>query len=231
MSNEKLQVLTPQNSQLIFIDHQPQMAFGVQSIDRQTLKNNAVGLAKAAKIFDIPTTITTVETDSFSGHTYPELLSVFPEHPLLERTSMNSWDDQKVRDALAQNGRKKVIVSGLWTEVCNTTFALSAMLEGGYEIYMVADASGGTSVDAHNYAMDRMVQAGVVPMTWQQVLLEWQRDWAHRDSYDAVMDLVKEHSGAYGMGVDYAYTMVHKAPERVEHGPTIDPVPAPIAAE
>lgn len=231
MSNEKLQVLTPQNSQLIFIDHQPQMAFGVQSIDRQMLKNNAVGLAKAAKIFDIPTTITTVETNSFSGHTYPELLSVFPEHPLLERTSMNSWDDQKVRDALAQNGRKKVIVAGLWTEVCNTTFALSAMLEGGYEIYMVADASGGTSVDAHNYAMDRMVQAGVVPMTWQQVLLEWQRDWAHRDSYDAVMDLVKEHSGAYGMGVDYAYTMVHKAPERVEHGPTIDPVPAPIAAE
>ncbi|WP_170423395.1 hydrolase [Ruegeria arenilitoris] len=231
MSTEKLQVLTPQNSQLIFIDHQPQMAFGVQSIDRQTLKNNTVGLAKAAKIFDIPTTITTVETESFSGHTYPELLSVFPEHPLLERTSMNSWDDQKVRDALAQNGRKKVIVSGLWTEVCNTTFALSAMLEGGYEIYMVADASGGTSVDAHNYAMDRMVQAGVVPMTWQQVLLEWQRDWAHRDTYDAVIDLVKEHSGAYGMGVDYAYTMVHKAPERVEHGPTIDPAPAPIAAE
>ncbi|WP_170464697.1 hydrolase [Ruegeria arenilitoris] len=231
MSTEKLQVLTPQNSQLIFIDHQPQMAFGVQSIDRQTLKNNTVGLAKAAKIFDIPTTITTVETESFSGHTYPELLSVFPEHPLLERTSMNSWDDQKVRDALAQNGRKKVIVSGLWTEVCNTTFALSAMLEGGYEIYMVADASGGTSVDAHNYAMDRMVQVGVVPMTWQQVLLEWQRDWAHRDTYDAVIDLVKEHSGAYGMGVDYAYTMVHKAPERVEHGPTIDPAPAPIAAE
>lgn len=231
MSIEKQQVLTPQNSQLIFIDHQPQMAFGVQSIDRQTLKNNTVGLAKAAKIFDIPTTITTVETSSFSGNTYPELLSVFPEHPLLERTSMNSWDDQKVRDALAQNGRKKVIVSGLWTEVCNTTFALSAMLEGGYEIYMVADASGGTSVDAHNYAMDRMVQAGVVPMTWQQVLLEWQRDWAKRDSYDAVMDLVKEHSGAYGMGVDYAYTMVHKAPERVEHGPIIDPVPAPIAAK
>ncbi|MFV1851131.1 MAG: hydrolase [Thalassospira sp.] len=219
----KLELLTPQNSQIIFIDHQPQMAFGVQSIDRQVLKNNTVGLAKAAKIFDIPTTITTVETESFSGHTYPELLAVFPENPLLERTSMNSWDDQKVRDALAANGRKKVIVSGLWTEVCNNSFAFSAMLEGDYEIYMVADASGGTSVDAHNYAMDRMVQAGVVPVTWQQVLLEWQRDWARRDSYDAVMALVKEHSGAYGMGVDYAYTMVHKAPERVEHGPRIAP--------
>ncbi len=226
MSKEKLEVLTPQNSQLIFIDHQPQMAFGVQSIDRQTLKNNTVGLAKAAKIFNIPTTITTVETDSFSGHTYPELLSVFPEHPLLERTSMNSWDDQKVRDALAQNGRRKIIVSGLWTEVCNTTFALSAMHDANYEIYMVVDASGGTSQDAHDYAMQRMIQAGVVPVTWQQVLLEWQRDWAHRDSYDAVMDLVKEHSGAYGMGVDYCYTMVHGAEERVKHGERLAPVHA-----
>jgi nicotinamidase-related amidase len=226
MSNPKLEVLTPQNSQLIFIDHQPQMAFGVQSIDRQTLKNNTVGLAKAARIFNIPTIITTVETESFSGHTYPELLAVFPDAPLLERTSMNSWDDQKVRDALKKNGRKKVIVSGLWTEVCNNTFALSAMLEGGYEIYMVADASGGTSKDAHDYAMQRMIQAGIVPMTWQQVLLEWQRDWAHRDTYDAVIALVQEHSGAYGMGVDYAYTMVHKAPERVKHGERLSPVPA-----
>ena len=116
MANPKLEVLTPSNSQLLFIDQQPQMAFGVQSIDRQILKNNVVGLAKAAKIFDIPTTITTVETESFSGHTYPELLAIFPNQPLLERTSMNSWDDQKVRDALAKNRRKKVVVSGLWTD-------------------------------------------------------------------------------------------------------------------
>ena len=228
MSNSKyLEVLTPHNSQLIFIDHQPQMAFGVQSIDRQVLKNNTVGLAKAAKVFNIPTTITTVETESFSGHTYPELLDVFPGKEILERTSMNSWDDQKVRDALKANGKKKVIVAGLWTEVCNTTFALCAMLEGEYEIYMVADASGGTSKEAHDQAMARMVQAGVVPVTWQQVLLEWQRDWAHRETYDAVMAIVKEHSGAYGMGVDYAYTMVHKAPQRIttEHK-TLAPVAA-----
>ena len=214
MTNPKLEVLTPQNCQLIFIDHQPQIAFGVQSMDRQALKNNTVGLAKAAKIFNILTTITTVESESFSGYTYPELLDVFPGKELLERTSMNSWDDQKVRDALAKNNRKKVVVAGLWTEVCNCTFALSAMHDADYEIYMVADASGGTSKEAHDYAMQRMVQAGVVPVTWQQVLLEWQRDWAHRDTYDAVMKLVKEHSGAYGMGVDYAYTMVHKAPQR-----------------
>lgn len=227
--SSKLQVLTPQNSQLIFIDQQPQMAFGVQSIDRQTLKNNVVGLAKAAKAFKIPATITSVETESFSGPTFPELLSVFPEAPILERTSMNSWDDLKVRETLAANaadGRRKIVVSGLWTEVCNLTFALSCLAGTDYEIYMVADASGGTSVDAHNYAMDRMVQAGIVPVTWQQVLLEWQRDWARRDTYEAVMAIVREHSGAYGMGVDYAYTMVHKAPERTSHGPVVPPKPA-----
>lgn len=229
MNKQKLEVLTPQNSQLIFIDHQPQMAFGVQSIDRQALKNNVVALAKSAKVFGIPTIITTVETDSFSGHTYPELLAVFPQAPLLERTSMNSWDDQKVRDALAEGaseGRRKIVVSGLWTEVCNLTFALSAMHDTDYEIYMVADASGGTSQDAHDYAMQRMIQAGVVPVTWQQVLLEWQRDWARKETYDATIAIVQEHSGAYGMGVDYAYTMVHKAPERADHGPRLDPVPA-----
>ncbi|MGK5057190.1 hydrolase [Janthinobacterium lividum] len=227
MTNPKLEVLTPDNCQIIFIDQQPQMAFGVQSMDRQALKNNTVGLAKAAKVFNIPTIITTVETESFSGHTYPELLDVFPGKDILERSSMNSWDDQKVRDALAANGKKKVVVSGLWTEVCNNSFALCAMLEGDYEIYMVADASGGTSKEAHDYAMQRMIQAGVVPVTWQQVLLEWQRDWAHKETYDAVMAIVREHSGAYGMGVDYAYTMVHKAPQRT-HGDhvTLAPVPA-----
>lgn len=230
----KPELLTPENCQLIFIDHQPQMAFGVQSIDRQVLKNNTVALAKAAKVFGIPTTITTVETESFSGHTYPELLAVFPDAPLLERTSMNSWDDRKVRDALAGNGRQKIVVSGLWTEVCNNSFAFSAMAEGGYEIFMVADASGGTTKEAHDYSMQRMIQAGVVPVTWQQVMLEWQRDWARRETYDAVIAIVKEHSGAYGMGVDYAYTMVHKAPERVGHGARLAPVAAgaaPAAAE
>ncbi|MHC9512463.1 hydrolase [Enterobacter mori] len=227
MTSSKLEVLTPVNCQIIFIDHQPQMAFGVQSIDRQVLKNNTVALAKAAKVFTIPTIITTVETESFSGNTYPELLDVFPGQDILERTSMNSWDDQKVRDALKANGKKKVVVAGLWTEVCNNSFALCAMLEGDYEIYMVADASGGTSKEAHDFAMQRMIQAGVIPVTWQQVMLEWQRDWARKETYTAVMDIVREHSGAYGMGVDYAYTMVHKAPSRQksEHR-TLAPVPA-----
>lgn len=223
----KPELLNPNNCQLIFIDHQPQMAFGVESMDRQLLKNNVVALAKAAKVFHIPTIITSVETESFSGYTFPELLAVFPEHPILERTSMNAWDDQKVRDALAKNGQKKVIVSGLWTEVCNNSFAHSAMHGANYEIYMVADASAGTSAAAHDYAMQRMIQIGVVPVTWQQVMLEWQRDWAHRGTYDAVMDIVREHSGAYGIGADYAYTMIHKRTERAAHGPTL----APVAAE
>jgi nicotinamidase-related amidase len=214
MSNPKLELLNPANCQLLIIDQQPQMAFGVASIDRQMLKNNVVALAKAAKVFGIPTIITTVETLGFSGPPYPELLDVFPGKDILERTSMNSWDDQKVRDALAANGKKKVVVSGLWTEVCNTSFALSAMDEGSYEIYMVSDASGGTTAEAHEYAMLRMIQAGVVPVTWQQVMLELQRDWARKQTYDDVMAIVREHSGAYGMGVDYAFTMVHKSPQR-----------------
>lgn len=223
---KKPELLTADNSQLIFIDHQPQMAFGVQSIDRQTLKNNVVALGKAAKLFGIPTTITTVETEAFSGYTYPELLEVFPDNDLLERTSMNSWDDRKVRDALAANERNKVIVSGLWTGICNNMFAFSAMADAGYEIYMVADASGDTSVEAHELAMQRMIQAGVVPMTTIQTMLEWQRDWARREHYDGLMDIIREHGGAYGMGIDYAYTMVHKADERVAHGPVRDPVAA-----
>jgi nicotinamidase-related amidase len=223
MGDQKLELLTPQNSAILFIDHQPQMAFGVTSIDRQMLKNNTVALAKSAKIFDIPTIITTVETESFSGPTYPELLDVFPEHDLLERTSMNSWDDQKVRDAVAATGRKKILLSGLWTEVCINSAAFS-MMQDGYEIYVVEDASGGTSEVAHRASMDRMIQAGVVPVTWQQVLLEWQRDWARKETYDQTIAVVQEHSGAYGMGVDYAYTMVHKAEPRTHfHGKTLAP--------
>jgi nicotinamidase-related amidase len=133
---------------------------------------------------------------------------------LLKRTSVNSWDDQKVRDALAANGR-------------NNTFSLSAMNKGSYEVYTVADASGGTSKDVHDYAMQRMIEAGSVPMTWQQVLLEWQRDRAHRETYDAVMAIVTAQSGAYGMGVDYDFTMVHKAPQRTAGAhEALAPVPA-----
>ncbi|CAI0938743.1 nicotinamidase/pyrazinamidase [Serratia proteamaculans] len=210
----KFQLLDKDNSALIFIDHQPQMAFGVANIDRQQLKNNVVGLAKAGKIFNVPTLFTSVETESFSGYIWPELLAVHPEITPIERTSMNSWEDAAFVKAVEATGRKKLVISALWTEVCLTFPALMA-LEAGYEVYVVTDTSGGTSVDAHERSINRMVQAGAIPVTWQQVLLEYQRDWARKETYDAVMALVREHSGAYGMGVDYAYTMVHHAPARV----------------
>lgn len=210
----KFQLLDKDNSALIFIDHQPQMSFGVANIDRQQLKNNVVGLAKAGKIFNVPTLFTSVETESFSGYIWPELLAVHPEITPIERTSMNSWEDAAFVKAVEATGRKKLVISALWTEVCLTFPALMA-LEAGYEVYVVTDTSGGISVDAHERSIDRMVQAGAIPVTWQQVLLEYQRDWARKETYDAVMELVREHSGAYGMGVDYAYTMVHHAPARV----------------
>ena len=206
MSNREL--LTPKNSAVIFIDHQPQMAFGVTSIDRQLLRSNVVALARSAKLFKVPTIVTAVESMSFSGYVWPELLNVLPGVPI-ERSSMNSWDDKKFIEAVEKTGRKKLVIAALWTEVCLSMPALEA-LEAGYEVYMVTDASGGTSKEAHDMAIMRLAQAGAVPVTWQQVLLEYQRDWSKKETYDGVLSIVREHSGAYGMGVEYAYTMVHK---------------------
>ena len=211
--NSKIELLTPKNSVLLLIDYQPQMAFGVANIDRQSLKNNAIALAKSAKLFEVPTTLTSVETESFSGFIWPELLDIFPNNEIIERTSMNSWDSESVKNHIARSNRKKLILAGLWTEVCINMCSFSAM-QDGYEVYVVEDACGGTSENAHEWSMERMVHAGVVPLTWQQVLLEWQRDWARKDTYDDVMTIVREHSGAYGMGVDYAYTLVHKQKTR-----------------
>jgi nicotinamidase-related amidase len=207
----KTELLNPQNSAIIFIDFQPQMTFGVANIDRQTLFNNVILLAKAAKIFTVPTILTTVETRSFSGNMWPQLLDLFPDTEPIERSSMNSWEDANFVKAVAATGRKKLVMAALWTEVCLAFPALEA-LKAGYEVYAVEDASGGTSETAHNAAMRRIEQAGVVPVTSLQVLLEYQRDWAHKETYDEVIATVKEHCGAYGQGVEYAYTMVHGAP-------------------
>ncbi|MFP5214011.1 MAG: hydrolase [Acidobacteriota bacterium] len=203
-----LELLNPDNCAVILIDHQPQMLFGVGSMDRTTLINNVVGLAKAAKVFNVPTILTTVETKSFSGYTWPQILKVFPDVEPIERTSMNSWEDARFVEAVKRTGRRKLVIAALWTEVC-LVFPVLQALQAGYDVYIVTDASGGTSVEAHNMAVERMIQAGAVPVTWLQVLLEFQRDWARRETYDAVIDIVKEHTGAYGAGVDYAYTMVH----------------------
>jgi nicotinamidase-related amidase len=200
-------LLTPGNSALILIDHQPQMFFGVQSIDRQTLINNVLGLAKAGKLFKVPTILTTVAAESFSGPLFPELQAVFPGLKPIDRTTMNSWEDKNVVAAVEKTGRKKLIMAALWTEVCLAFPAICA-LEAGYEVYGVTDASGATTVDAHQMAIQRMIQAGMVPVTWLQVLLEFQRDWARQETYDPVLDIAKEHGGAYGLGIFYAKSML-----------------------
>jgi len=212
MTFRAAKLINPDDTLFIFIDHQPQMAFGVTSIDRQTLKNNTVALAKAAKLFGVPIILTAVETESFSGYIWPELLDVVQQKPI-ERTSMNSWDSAELVAAVKASGRTKLVIAALWTEACLLFPALSA-LEEGFEVYMVTDASGGTSLEAHEAAIRRMEQAGGQSLTMITAILELQRDWANRATYDGLMDIVREHCGAYGMGVDYAYTMVHKAPQR-----------------
>ncbi len=196
-------LLTPDNCMLLLIDYQPQMIFGVKNIDGQTLVNNAVGLARAAKIFNVPTVLTTVAEKTFSGPMFSQLKDVFPNVTPIDRTTMNSWEDDRVVAAVKKTGRKKLIFGGLWTEVCIVGPAIDALQEG-YEVYVVADACGGTSVVAHDMAMLRMIQAGAVPVTWLQVLLELQRDWARTKTYGAVMEIVKEVAGTYGVGVQYA---------------------------
>ena len=205
-------LLTADNCALVFIDHQPQMTFGVASgIDRQQLVNNVLLLAKGAKEFGVPTILTTVETESFSGPMWPELLDVFPKQTPIERTGMNSWDTPAFREAIKATGKKNIIMSGLWTEVCIAWPTLNMIAEG-YNIFVVEDACGGTSAAAHDAALSRMVQAGAVRMTTIATVLEFQRDWANRDHYNAMMQLFRDHGGAYGTGIEYCYTMVHKAP-------------------
>ncbi|MGP8282406.1 MAG: hydrolase [Desulfomonilaceae bacterium] len=204
-------LLTPDNCVVALIDFQPQMLFGVSNFDRQTIINNTVALSKAAKVFDVPVVLTTVETKSFSGNLWPQIQAVFANQAPIERSTMNSWDDKNFVAAIEKSGRKKIVLAGLWTETCVALPTVQA-LHDGYEIYVVEDCCGDVSVLAHENAMKRVIQAGAKPVTFLSVMLEWQRDWAERDTYDAVMDIVKNHSGAYGVGVEYAYTMVHGAP-------------------
>lgn len=199
-------LLTPQNSVLMLIDHQPQMAFPTRSIDVAELRNNVTGLAKSAKVFGVPTILTTVAEKSFSGPLFPEVQAVFPDQKPIDRSTMNSWEDPRIVEAVKKTGRKKLVIAGLWTEVCVVGPVLSAIDEG-YEVYFVTDASGGVSKDAHEMAVQRMIQAGATPMTWIQVLLEYQRDWARQATYAPVNEIVKQHGGGYGLGIIYAKEM------------------------
>ena len=220
-------LLTPDNCVVALIDLQPQMLFGVNDFDRQTIINNNLVLSKAARVFDVPVVLTSVETKGFSGNTWPQILSVFPGKQIIERSSMNSWDDPNFVAAIEKTGKKNIVLAGLWTEAC-VVFPTVQAIHDGYNVYVVEDSCGDVSRLSHDAAMRRVIQAGAAPVTALQVLLEWQRDWAQKDTYDAVMDIVRTHCGAYGIGVEYAYTMVHGAP------PTKFPeysVPAPTVHE
>ena len=203
-------LLTPDNCVVTQIDLQPQMLFGVSNFDRQTIINNNIALAKATRVFDVPFVLSSVETKGFSGNTWPQVLAALGNPTPIERSSMNSWDDKNFVAAVEKTKRKKIVLAGLWTETCVALPTIQAITDG-YEVYVVEDCCGDVNQLSHDNAMKRVIQAGAKPVTALSVMLEWQRDWALKETYDAVMDIVRTHFGAYGVGVEYAYTMIHGA--------------------
>ncbi|MGW5739097.1 MULTISPECIES: hydrolase [Streptomyces] len=201
MSNETktgLQaLLTPEESVVVLIDHQPFQFANLNSHEPTMIVNNAVALAKAAKVFDVPTILTTV-LEERGGYLIKGLQDVFPEQKPINRTLINTWEDERVVDAVKATGRKKLIIAGLWTEVCVAMPAIQAAGEG-FEVFVVTDASGGASQESHDMAVRRMVQAGVVPITWMAVASEWQRDWAREKTIAPLSEVLLQHGGATGV--------------------------------
>lgn len=203
------ELLNPTNHALVLIDHESQMAFAVKNIETNELRNNTAIVAGASKIFKVPTVVTTVAEKSFSGPVFAEISEFYPQSTsnYIDRTTMNTWEDVNAHKAIVDKGKKKIVFAGLWTGVCIVGPALSALAEG-YEVYVITDASGDVSKEAHEMAVARMIQAGVKPMTSIQYLLELQRDWARSETYKPVTDLVKKYGGAYGIGIQYAHEML-----------------------
>jgi nicotinamidase-related amidase len=199
-------LLDPVNHTLIMIDHQSQMSFATKSIDAVTLRNNAALVAKAAKEFKVSTILTTVAEKSFSGPIFDEIRSVFPEEQVIDRTTMNTWEDARITERVNSIGKGKIALAGLWTSVCIVGPALSA-IDQGFEVYVIADACGDVSDEAHERAMERMIQLGARPMTSLQYLLELQRDWARGETYNQTVTTSIAHGGGYGLGLIYAKTM------------------------
>jgi nicotinamidase-related amidase len=189
-------LLTPENSVLILIDHQPFQFANLRNMDPTLVLNNTIGLAKAAKAFKVPTILTTVIKDR-GGNLPQALQAIFPDQVPIDRTTLNTWEDARVVDLVKKTGRKKIIFAALWTEICLAFPAIHALGEG-YDVFVVTDASGGVSVEAHDRAIQRLVQAGAVPVTWMGVLSEWQRDWAREATVAAVAELVLAHGGSTG---------------------------------
>ena len=199
-------LLTPTDHALVLIDFQSQMAFATKSIDAIELRNNAGLIAHAAAGFKVPTVLTTVAEKSFSGPMFSEITDAFPGQELLDRTSMNTWEDAAVIKTLNAIGKDRLVFAGLWTSVCIVGPTLSALAQG-YEVYVITDACGDVSTEAHERAVERMVQAGARPLTSLQYLLELQRDWARGETYELTTGIAKKFGGAYGLGIIYAKSM------------------------
>src|SRR3954466_9140568 len=189
-------LLTPDNCALVLIDHQPFQFAGLRSHDTQTVINNVVGLAKSAKVFGVPTLLSTVVEDK-GGRLLKQLQDVFPEQKPIDRTFINTWEDQRVIDWVKKTGRKKIVMAALWTEICLAMPAIQAAGEG-YEVYIVTDASGAVSLEAHEMAIQRMIQAGAIPITWGVFGAELQRDWAREATVPAIGQNLIEHWGSVG---------------------------------
>lgn len=189
-------LLTPDNCVLLLIDHQPFQFAGLRSHDSQTVINNVVGLAKGAKLFGVPTLLTTV-VEERGGYILKQLQDLFPDQKPINRTFINTWQDPRVIEWVKKTGRKKIVMAALWTEICLAMPAIQALGEG-YEVYIVTDASGGVSLEAHEMAVQRMVQAGAVPITWTVMASELQRDWARTDTVPALAQLLVDHMGNVG---------------------------------
>jgi nicotinamidase-related amidase len=200
-------LLTPENSVLILIDHQAFQFANTRNMDPTMILNNTIGLAKAAKAFKVPTILTTV-VSARGGHLPQALQAVFPDQVPIDRTTLNTWEDSRVVDLVKKTGRKKIIFAALWTEICLAYPAIHAMGDG-YDVYVVTDASGGVSVEAHDRAIQRLVQAGAVPVTWMGVMSEWQRDWAREATVGAVAEIVLAHGGSTGTSLAWELQLLN----------------------
>jgi nicotinamidase-related amidase len=199
-------LLNPTNHALVMIDFQSQMAFATRSIDAIMLRNNAALVAQSAAEFNVPTVLTTVAEKSFSGPMFSEVTEPFANQKMIDRTTMNCWEDDNVIKVVNAIGKQRLVLAGLWTSVCIVGPALSA-LNQRFDVYVIADACGDVSTEAHDRAIDRMVQAGAQPMTALQYLLELQRDWGRAETYGITIGIAKKFGGAYGLGAIYAGTM------------------------
>ncbi|MEV8518993.1 hydrolase [Dyella marensis] len=192
-------LLRPEDSVLVLIDHQPYQLANLNSHDPQMVVNNVTGLAKAAKVFNVPTILTSVVAER-GGLLFPTITDVFPGQKVIDRTFINTWEDKAVVDAVKATGRKQLIIAGLWTEICVAMPAIQALGEG-WDVTVVTDASGGTSLEAHQVGVQRMIAAGANVMTWVAVAAEWQRDWARSESAEKLNMVIGPHSA--GSGIAY----------------------------